>query len=162
MLVLPMSIVYAKTDKNDKFIAVSGEALHFYDGVPEYKFPGNKTTGNFIWSQTGSHVTWMGGITANGTSDFTIIYIKPIWEGYNIVDMHTSTIHVVNTLTDPIIGGVQYYGELTISGSGHGTMASWRILGGTGDLANVHGQGTSWSTEEAFTVGYEGWIHFDP
>lgn len=151
MLALPMSTVYAK---NDKFIAVSGEFFLFYNGVPEFKFPDN----NFIWSQTDSTAMWTGDIITSGTCDFTLIFIKPIWDGTNIVDMHTSVVHEVYTLTDPMIDGVQYYGELTISGD----MGNWRILGGTEDMANIHGQGTKWSTENPIIIGYEGWIHFDP
>jgi hypothetical protein len=40
---------------------------------------------------------------------------------------------------------------------------TWRIIGGTGELANVHGQGV-WGNAEDPTKGvhYEGQIHFNP
>jgi hypothetical protein len=153
MLALPMSMVYAKNDNNDKFIAVSGVLYLLYDGTNEMKVPDD----NFIWSQSDCTTMWTGGIIAGGTIDFTITFIKPVYEGMNIVDYQTSLIREVSTLTDPIIDGTPYTGELTIGGSND----YWRILGGTEDLANVHGQGTKYGTDP-FTVEYEGWIHFGP
>jgi hypothetical protein len=41
-------------------------------------------------------------------------------------------------------------------------MGHWRIISGTGDFANVHGQGTSWPIEPPVVWGIEGQIHFDP
>jgi hypothetical protein len=157
MLALPMSMVYAKNEKNDKFTAVSGTIYLFYDGTNEMKYPDN----NFIWSQSDCTAMWIGGIMAGGTMDFTFIFIKPVWqlvgEEWTIVDSRNGVVQEVSTLTDPIIDGTQYYGELTIGGAND----YWRVLGGTGDLANVHGQGTKLGTDP-LTVEYEGWIHFGP
>jgi len=153
MLALPMSMVYAKNDTNDKFTAVSGTIYLLYDGTNEMKFP----DGNFIWSQPDCTIMYTGGIIAGGTCDFTITFIKPVWDGMNVVDYQTSLIREVTTLTDPIIDGTPYTGELTIGGSSD----YWRILGGTGDLANVHGQGTKHGIDP-ITVEYDGWIHFKP
>jgi hypothetical protein len=153
MLALPMSMVYAKNEKNDKFTAVSGTIYLLYDGTNEMKYPDN----NFIWSQPDCTTMWTEGIIAGGTCDFTLIFIKPVWDGIAIVDYQTSVVHEVYTLTDPIIDGTLYTGELTIGGDND----YWRILGGTEDLANVHGQGTK-SGIDPLTVEYEGWIHFGP
>ena len=153
MLALPMSMVYAKNEKNDKFIAVSGVLYLFYDGTNEYLLPDD----NFIWSQPDCTTMWTGGIIAGGTIDFTLTFIKPVWDGITVVDYQTSLVREVSTLTDPIIDGTPYTGELTIGGD----KDYWRILSGTEDLANVHGQGTKYGTDP-FTVEYEGWIHFGP
>jgi len=145
MLTLPISIVYAK---NEKFIEVSGEYSLSYNGVNEVRRP----DGNRIWSQTDCTTTWTGGIAAGGSCDFTIIFFKPVLQ-------HNQVGHSVFTLTDPTIDGITYEGcELTIGGS----YGVWRILGGTGDLANVQGQGTKWAGNDVFTMEYEGVIHFDP
>jgi hypothetical protein len=153
ILALPMSMVYAKNDTNDKFTPVSGVLYLFYDGTNEYLLPDD----NFIWSQPDCTTMWTGGIVASGTCDFTLIFIKPVWDGSTVVDYQTSVVHEVYTLTNPIIDGTPYTGELTIGGSND----NWRILGGTGELANVHGQGKKWGVD-IFTIGYDGWIHFDP
>jgi hypothetical protein len=158
MLLLPMSMVYAKNDKNNKFIAVSGTFYLFYDGENEMKDPDS----NFIWSQPDCTTFWTGGIGGDfpgtqATCDFTFIFIKPVWDGDMIVDSQRQPAQTVDTLTDPIIDGTQYTGELTIGGDND----NWRILGGTGDLANVHGQGTI-TPIDPVSIGYEGWIHFGP
>jgi hypothetical protein len=159
MLALPMSMVYAKNDKNDKFTPVSGVLYLLYDGTNELKYPDN----NIIYSSPDCTALWTGDIggeftvTPQATCDFTFIFIKPVVDGVSIVDYQRNLVQDVHTLTDPIIDGTQYYGELTIGGSND----YWRIVGGTGDLANVHGQGTKWGIDPV-TIEYEGWIHFDP
>jgi hypothetical protein len=49
----------------------------------------------------------------------------------------------------------------TSPGPEYGWSGTWRILGGTEDLANLHGQGVIWSNDSG-GVHYEGQIHFDP
>ena len=40
---------------------------------------------------------------------------------------------------------------------------TWVIISGTGDLTNLHGQGTWWySRAKPYIFNYEGQIHFDP
>lgn len=40
---------------------------------------------------------------------------------------------------------------------------TWVIISGTGDLANLHGQGTWWHSRTGATgLEYEGQVHFDP
>jgi hypothetical protein len=164
MLALPMSMVYAKNEKNDKFIAVSGSFSFLYDSENEFKEPDD----NYFWSQSDCTTFWTGGIGGDSpgtqaTCDFTMIFIKPVWlyvpelGTVTIVDYQRNVVQEVHTLTDPIIDGTPYSGELTIGGDND----YWRILGGTEDLANVHGQGTKYGTDP-FTVEYEGWIHFGP
>jgi hypothetical protein len=38
---------------------------------------------------------------------------------------------------------------------------TWRIIGGTGELANLHGNGVFWSNG-LLDVHYEGKAHFNP
>jgi hypothetical protein len=38
----------------------------------------------------------------------------------------------------------------------------WRILKGTGELANLHGQGTWAAVTPPLVYSYEGQVHFDP
>jgi hypothetical protein len=55
--------------------------------------------------------------------------------------------------------------ELKMVGTSKGDVANWsgtwRIIGGTGELANLRGNGVHWSNG-LMDVHYEGQIHFDP
>jgi hypothetical protein len=44
---------------------------------------------------------------------------------------------------------------------GPNTLGYWTILEGTGDLSNLHGQGTFWFSSPV-TASYDGQVHFDP
>jgi hypothetical protein len=71
---------------------------------------------------------------------------------------------MMRTFTGTVMG---YAGTLTISLERHwvpglGVMKnSWHIMSGTGELANIHGQGTWWTTSPG-NHEYEGTIHFAP
>lgn len=73
-----------------------------------------------------------------------------------------------------------YRGNVTFTGTVHGKSGTleilfigtspgelddwngtWRILSGTGELANLHGKGVFWANG-LMDVHYEGQIHFDP
>ena len=43
-----------------------------------------------------------------------------------------------------------------------GEGGTWVIIGGTGDLANLRGQGTYASSGNPYVMSYEGQIHFEP
>jgi hypothetical protein len=55
--------------------------------------------------------------------------------------------------------------ELLFIGTSPGALddwsGTWRILSGTGELANLHGKGVFWATGLG-AVHYEGQVHFDP
>jgi hypothetical protein len=70
-----------------------------------------------------------------------------------------------------IVHGVDFISPATVMGK-TGTLdfmlngksaegGNWVIIGGTGDLANLHGQGT-YSPAGGAVVNYEGQVHFDP
>lgn len=54
--------------------------------------------------------------------------------------------------------------EILFVGKSPGTLVdwtgTWRIIGGGGELANLHGNGTFWNTAP-LNIGYMGRIHFD-
>ena len=56
------------------------------------------------------------------------------------------------------VGSVVATGGLTILGWQHGL---WRIIEGTGELANLHGQGSG-EYIEGVQYSYTGQLHFDP
>jgi hypothetical protein len=148
MLVSPISLVSAK---NDKFIEVSGEIpILFNPATTDFTTRGKSDTASwyFEWD-----AQWFGGIEGSGT-------MTGWWKITKVStpDLKIIPIEVV-TLTNPTIDGKPYTGELTIGG----TLPAWRIIGGTDELANVHGQGRKWIDEfDPFLIHYEGVIHFDP
>ena len=147
MLALPMSAVLAK---NDKFIYVSGEFPITYAGDLTIEQKGKSDTRILTYE---FEAYWSGGITGAGTTEGFWVMIKYDPITYDLKQLIPQDLTV---LSDPTIDGEEYEGDLIIGGS----PTSWRIIGGTGELANVHGQGTKWSIDP-FTIGYEGWIHFD-
>lgn len=54
------------------------------------------------------------------------------------------------------------YGNPFAGISAYDLQGTWVIIGGTGDLAGVHGQGTWWHTKGVSGLQYEGQVHFDP
>lgn len=54
------------------------------------------------------------------------------------------------------------YGSTAKGPTGYELEGNWIILSGTGDLANLHGQGTWWHTKTITGLAYEGQVHFDP
>ena len=69
--------------------------------------------------------------------------------------------HVVITISPAKIGVKT--GSLVLMFNGIlGGDGIWVIISGTGELANLHGQGTFSSTGGFPQIAYEGQIHFDP
>ena len=155
VLALPMSAVFAENDKNGKFIQVSGAAAYVPSGPGSGTKVESRLAGrNFIWAKTGSDAYWTGDIeTTEATCDWRIIFFnyEPPLSYERLVT------HLMWTLKNPTIAGDPYEGELIISGGNQ----NWRIIGGTEELANLHGQGT-WEGAGPGVGEYEGYVHFDP
>ncbi len=70
-----------------------------------------------------------------------------------------------NVTFDGFVDGKEGTLEFLFVGFSPGALddwnGTWRILGGTGELANLHGQGVFWSNG-LMDVHYEGQIHFAP
>lgn len=147
LLLSSMSIVSAK---NDKFIEVSGEIpILFNPMAVDFTTRGKSDTE--IWYYEWDAL-WFGGIEGSGT-------ITGWWKITKVsTDFKVLPIELV-TLTNPTIDGQAYVGELIIGG----TLPAWRIIAGTGELANIHGQGRKWIDESnPLLIHYEGLVHFDP
>jgi hypothetical protein len=152
MLALPISVVLAENNENDKFIPVEGGAS--YNLGTGTKIVGFNPGNNYIWAKTGCIATWTGDIeTEDVTCDFRTVFF-----GYTPpLSSERLVTHLTWTLINPTIAGEPYVGELVISG-GNG---NWRIIGGTEELAKIHGQG-AWEGTVPGGVAYEGYVHFDP
>lgn len=140
MLAFPMSTVFAEEpiDVEGTFSATPG-------AVP-VKFPGN----NIIFEHSGVGA-WEGDISGD-----TVAQHRWVAHANGITNVHVElTFSSVTVMGESKSGTLSmlFLGKITGLGIGEGT---WRIIGGTGDLANLHGGGT-WSPGQ-----YEGQVHFDP
>jgi len=140
VLIFPMSAVFAK-----KPTSVSGTFSAGVIPVP-VKIAGN----NIIFEHSGFG-EWTGDISGN-------TYGEHRWVAHanGITNVHVDlTFSSVTAMGESKSGtlSVLFIGKITGPGVGEGT---WRIVGGTEDLSNLHGGGT-WSPGQ-----YVGQIHFDP
>lgn len=96
--------------------------------------------------------TWTG--TFDGTSNdvFTAV-IHP--SGHVTVTGLIDFTGIVNGAEGTLV--IRFVGTRVLPGPWSG---QWVILSGSGDLANLHGQGTWWGPPT--DVDYSGQIHFDP
>ncbi len=97
---------------------------------------------------------WSGDIVGTGTTEAKwIVHNAPVtnpdaWlKAYGII-----------TFADVTVLGRS--GSLTIKMVIAGTEGHWTIMEGTGELANIHGQGTASTATEPYP--YTGQVHFDP
>jgi len=140
MLAFSVSTVFA-----EKPMSVEGTFSATPGAIP-VKFPGN----NIIFEHTGAGA-WDGDIS--GT---TFGVHRWVAHANGITNVHVElTFSSVTVMGEPKSGTLYmlFLGKITGPGIGEGT---WRIIGGTGELANLHGCGT-WSPGQ-----YQGQIHFDP
>lgn len=106
-------------------------------------------------------VQWEGSIAGVGVNEMSWIFHD---EG--VADAVT-IIHGVTTLAGIKIWGATKMGTLTIEikNTVVGSVSQggqWRILGGTGELADLHGEGKLAGTSSQYILAYSGQIHFDP
>jgi hypothetical protein len=98
---------------------------------------------------------WSGGIAGTGNTEAKwIIHNAPLFTNPDAWVIA----HAIITFSDVTILGLS--GTLTIELVISGTDGHWTIMEGTGELANVHGQGTGSTATEPYT--YTGLVHFDP
>lgn len=140
MLAVPISAVYAT-----KSMPVEGTFFPTPGSAFETR-PAGKSDNLFVEIE-GPHA-WTGSF--EGTS----------WsEGrWNVHRYDTPDVWMVVSVTFTL--DVEYdglTGTLTIKFN----RGNWRIISGTGDLANLRGQGTTYGVSE-WVMGYEGQVHFDP
>lgn len=138
VIALPISSVCATKPVN-----VSGTFSAGVIPVP-VKFAGN----NIIFEHSGTGA-WTGDITGD-----SIGVHRWVSHANGITNVRVElTFPSATVLGESGTLYILFLGKITGPGVGEGT---WRIIGGAGDLANLHGGGT-WSPGQ-----YEGQVHFDP
>ena len=147
ILTMSMSVAYASPPTT-----ISGKwAMTGVTNIEE-KQAGSSNIG---FQQIGGLGFFVGGISGPFSSDAS-------WTGHN-VDQPNMWVHghVVITISPAVVMGKT--GSLTFMFNGNmGEGGNWVIIGGTGDLAILHGNG-NWSPTGGFPqLTYEGQVHFEP
>ncbi len=107
------------------------------------------------------NAVWVGDISGTSTSDSRwVLHYLPTPGATG-----TNNLHGVNTVSATVDGKS---GTLIIlltanrSPNDEAAEGTWVILSGTGDLANLHGGGTTGPSETPGVSAYTGKIHWDP
>ena len=145
MLAVPISAVNAT-----KSAPVAGEFVPTEGTTYVMRRAGS--SGNLIVELEGPHA-WTGSFEGTDNSEG-----RWVWHNFFDSDPMNDFLSVSVTCTlDVEYNGLT--GTLTIKIDN----GNWRIISGTGALANLHGQGTTYDIEPSiFLMGYEGQVHFDP
>jgi uncharacterized membrane protein len=146
---MSMSVAYAT-----KSVTVSGQIVVLGFSVSSADMAGQSDNAIVYLSLNG---VFTGGITGSYTSESRWVY-----HNYLQSDQWIS-VHAVDTISATVtIDSVQYSGTLFFMLNGKAAEGgNWVIIGGTDDLANLHGQGT-YTPASGNRQNYEGQIHFDP
>jgi hypothetical protein len=146
MLALPMSAVYAI-----KPMLVQGTFFPAGMGTIVTSQPGNSD--NLVYEISDAPQTWTGSFAGSAV---TQIHWNIIKESDEDAPGHHLSGKSVFTL-DVVYDGKE--GTLTIKGD----HSNWRIISGTGELANLRGEGKiTVINMDLLIFGYEGQVHFDP
>ena len=152
MLAVPMSAVYAT-----KPMPVSGTFMVFPDGDLIIRQAGNSH--NTIWILSGTTVMWTGDI--EGIASYESRWVAHSHDDPEKFGINTRTLYTIEATVDEKCGTL-YIEAIALGPSG---PHKWVIIGGTGELANLHGQGTfrdDTTTPYPFDYLYSGQVHFDP
>ena len=150
MLALPMSMVSAT-----KPTTVNGDRTKISSSpVEPPKRPGESD--NVIVHVAASH-EWTGGIEGIDSTDATRIMHnwfspEPLWVNIRAVSTFASA--TVMGKTGPLTIRLDF--RINVDGNADGT---WVIIGGTGQLANLNGQGKIFGPVGDFS--YSGQVHFN-
>ena len=153
LLTAVMSVAYAKKPETieGQFVMTGGEYTPNAAGNSDITIVQIDGKGMFISS---------GDITGPFTSE-----ARWIAKNYSPLLQDKVNIHMIFTInlaTLHLDSGV-YKGTLILMLNGKLTDGgNWVILGGTDDLADLHGQGTFAPSATIPLIDYEGQVHFDP
>lgn len=161
------------------FVALAAVLLFSMSMSVAYATKPIPVSGTFKQTAAGSSTSWHAGKSDNVILTLSGVTFK--WEG-DISGIGTYdgrwVIHNYGDSANVWVNSIGYYtiaatvdgksGTLYIEGvgnSGNPQPSTWRIIGGTDELANLHGQGTfepNLATPSPFDYLYSGYVHFDP
>ncbi len=145
MLAVPISAVYAR-----KPMLVAGTMSPA--GMPTIVTSQPGKSDNLVLEISNS-MAWVGSFVGSSTAQVHWNVIKSSDEEAPGHHMSGKSVWILDAVYD----GKE--GTLIIKGD----QGIWRIISGTGELANLRGQGTfSIINPDIMLMGYEGQVHFDP
>jgi hypothetical protein len=134
---------------------VSGTWKHGTPATTVYEKTQAGQSDNRFWDLSVNSI-WTGDIAGTQTSDSKWVLHYPLG-GSGTINAHGS--NIITATVDGKSGSlyVNIEGKKNVDGSMDGT---WVIIGGTGDLTNLHGQGT-FSGVFGGDYSYTGQIHWE-
>lgn len=143
--------------------------------LPVYATPPTEVSGIFdmaVITVTGSRTagpnTFIYGTDVEVWQDDLVGVGKTEWVVRMVHASGVVTFSSLGVFTGTVLGSDEGTMEYRLTGQippgGGDWYGQWVILGGTGGLANVRGQGTWWGPGMGFDPDhwYEGQVHFDP
>lgn len=151
LLALSISTAYAK-----KPTFVSGTQM-ITNFIPLGEVPKGNSD-NVLMTST-LFVTWSGDIAGDTEYEGRLMLHKWVPPSGG----PETTVNIHERIYFPSVTVLGKTGSLTLAvnlGGSKGVFR-WTIIEGTGELANLHGNGRYWLVEAPF-YDYEGYVHFDP
>jgi hypothetical protein len=161
------------------FVALAAALLFSMSMSVAYATKPMPVSGTFGQTAAGSSTAWQAGESDNHIVTFSGVTIA--WTGDISGTASYDGRWVIHNYGDPMNAWVNSIGlytiEATVDGksgtlyieglgnSGNPQPSTWRIIRGTDELANLHGQGTfepNLATPNPFDYLYSGNVHFDP
>jgi hypothetical protein len=126
---------------------------------------GLKQAGGNLFIDATATTTWTGAFTGTSTEEYVIVLHGSTGVFGSPDFAFTKGFYTgTATFTGEVAGRTGTL-EILFVGKSPGDMAdwtgTWRIIRGTGELANLHGTGVFWNNA-ILDIHYEGQIHFDP
>jgi hypothetical protein len=125
--------------------------------IPVEEVPKGKSDN--VLSTATLFVTWSGDIA--GDTEYEGLLMLHNW--VPPLGGPDTTVNIHERIYFPTVTVLGKTGSLTLAvclGGSKGVFR-WTIIDGTGELANLHGNGIYYATEPPF-YDYEGYVHFDP
>ena len=135
---------------------------------------GLRQAGDNLFLDAIDTATWTGDFEGTSTEEYVVVLYRTSG-GLDILDPAFTFDQGFYRGTATFTGEVQGREgtlEILFEGRSPGSLAdwtgTWRILSGTGELANLHGTGIFYNNTDQYgnkipcDIHYEGQIHFDP
>jgi hypothetical protein len=123
----------------------------------------SRQAGNNLFLEATDTATWTGAFEGTSSEEYVVV-LHGVTGDFGDPDFSFEKANYKGTVTFTAAGGAGTV-EILFVGKATESLAdwtgTWRIIDGTGELANLHGSGVFWNNAPR-DIHYEGQIHFDP
>jgi hypothetical protein len=125
-----------------------------------------RQAGDNLFMEAMATATWTGAFAGTSTEDEYVVVLHGTTGVFGTPDFafEKGFYWDIVTLTGEVQGRAGTI-DILFVGKSPGDLAdwtgTWRIISGTGELANLHGNGVFWNNAP-MDIHYEGQIHFEP